>query len=59
MSEKKKTNGNAFDTPITERVPWKKASENSDIPMNLDYFDGSMYEALERVAEKYLIKRVE
>ena len=53
MSEKKKTNANAFDTPITERVPWKKASENSGIPMNLDYFDGTMYEALENVAQKY------
>lgn len=53
MSDKKKTNTNAFDTPITERIPWRKASENSDIPLTLDYFDGSMYEALERVAEKY------
>ena len=53
MSDKKKTNTNAFDTPITERIPWKKASENSGIPMTLDYFEGSMYEALERVADKY------
>ena len=28
MSEKR--NVKAFDTPITERIPWKKASENSD-----------------------------
>ena len=26
-------NKNAFDTPITERMPWAKASLNSDIPL--------------------------
>ena len=42
-----------FTTPITERVPWAKASENSDIPLHLDYFDSSMYEAVENCAKKY------
>ena len=42
-----------FTTPITERVPWTKASENSDIPLHLDYFDSSMYEAVENCAKKY------
>ncbi|MBQ1306924.1 MAG: hypothetical protein IIY56_02085, partial [Erysipelotrichaceae bacterium] len=42
----------AFDTPITERIPWKKASESSDIPLKLDYFIGSMYEALEKTAKE-------
>ena len=43
----------AFDTPITERIPWKKASENSGIPLKLDYFEGSMYEAVERIAKEH------
>ena len=49
MSENK----NAFDTPITERIPWAKASLNSNIPLNLEYFDGSMYEAVEMIAKQY------
>ena len=43
----------AFDTPITERVPWAKVSESSDIPLHLDYFEGSMYEAVEKIAKQY------
>ncbi|MBR6233649.1 MAG: acyl--CoA ligase, partial [Erysipelotrichaceae bacterium] len=43
----------AFDTPITERVPWAKVSESSDIPLHLDYFEGSMYEAVENIAKQY------
>lgn len=43
----------AFDTPITERIPWAKASIESDIPLNLEYFDGSMFEAVERIAKQY------
>ena len=39
--------------PITERVPWAKASESSDIPLHLDYFEASMFEAIENVAKKY------
>jgi len=50
---KKAENSQAFDTPITERIPWKKAAESSDIPLNLEYFDGSMFEAVELVAKKY------
>ena len=44
---------NAFDTPITERIPWAKASLSSDIPLNLDYDDKTMFEAIEDVARKY------
>ena len=43
----------AFKTPITERLPWKKAAENSGLPLTLDYFQGSMYEAVEQIADKY------
>ena len=46
-------NANAFDTPITERIPWAKASLNSDIPLNLDYDDCSMVEEIEAVAKQY------
>ena len=44
---------NAFDTPITERIPWRKASESSNIPLKLDYYDGTMYEAVEKIAKQY------
>ena len=43
----------AYDTPITERIPWAKASISSDIPLKLEYFDGTMFEAVERIANKY------
>jgi len=36
---------------ITAKTPWK--DHMGDVPMHLDYFDGSMCEALERIAEKY------
>ena len=36
---------------ITAKTPW--ASSVGDMPMTLDYFDGSMFEAVERVAERY------
>ena len=39
--------------PITERIPWQKAANNSDIPMSLEYFDGTMYEAVNNIAKKY------
>lgn len=39
--------------PITKRIPWKKTSKASDIPLSLDYFDGSMYDKIESVAKKY------
>ena len=39
---------------ITEtRAPWLK--NLGDVPATLDYFQGSMYEAVEKIAEKYLI----
>ena len=37
---------------IIERVPWAKTSEKSGIPLNLEYFSGTMYEAIERAALK-------
>ena len=36
---------------ITAKTPWK--SSLGDIPFSLDYFEGSMYEAIEKIAEKY------
>ena len=41
------------DKTIVERVPWKKASKASSIPMKLDYFEGSMFDAVEEIAKKY------
>ncbi len=56
MADKKEKTTNtaqAFDTPITERIPWAKASEQSEIPLTLEYFDGSMADAIEEMAKKY------
>ena len=37
---------------ITEtRTPW--IANLGDVPATLDYFQGSMYEAVEKIAEKY------
>ena len=36
---------------ITAKAPWKEFM--GDVPMHLDYFEGSMFEALERIAGKY------
>ena len=36
---------------ITAKTPWKDYM--GDLPMHLDYFDGSMFEAVERIADKY------
>ena len=51
----KKTNTNADYTkiPITERIPWSAASENSDIPLTLDYFDGTLFDSIENIAKQY------
>ena len=38
-------------TEITAKTPW--AGHTGDVPLHLDYFDGSMFEALELVAKKY------
>ena len=35
-------------TEITAKTPWEGSM--GDIPMHLDYFDGSMFEAVERIA---------
>ncbi|MBR4461503.1 MAG: AMP-binding protein [Erysipelotrichaceae bacterium] len=51
--EKTTKTAQAFDTPITERIPWAKASEQSEIPLTLEYFDGSMADAIEEMAKKY------
>ena len=36
---------------ITARTPW--ASHMGDLPLHLDYFEGTMFEAVSLVAEKY------
>ncbi|MBR3560728.1 MAG: AMP-binding protein [Oscillospiraceae bacterium] len=36
---------------ITVKTPWKNSM--GEVPMHLDYFDGSMFEAVENVAKKY------
>ncbi len=36
---------------ITAKTPWKDYM--GDVPMHLDYFEGSMFEAVEKVAQKY------
>ncbi len=36
---------------ITAKTPW--AGHLGDVPMHLDYFDGSMYEAVARIAAQY------
>ena len=38
-------------TEITAKTPW--AGHTGDVPLHLDYFDGSMFEALELIAKKY------
>ncbi|MBO4902862.1 MAG: AMP-binding protein [Lachnospiraceae bacterium] len=38
-------------TEITAKTPWKE--HLGDVPFTLDYFRGSMYEAVERIAEQY------
>ena len=36
---------------ITAKTPWK--DHLGDLPMHLDYFEGTMFEALERIANEY------
>lgn len=36
---------------ITAKAPWK--NHLGDVPFHLDYFEGSMFEAIERVTEQY------
>lgn len=36
---------------ITAKTPWKDYM--GDVPMHIDYFEGSMFEAVEKVAKKY------
>ncbi len=36
---------------ITAKTPWKDYM--GDVPMHIDYFDGSMFEALEKIAKQY------
>jgi len=38
-------------TEITAKMPWK--AQVGDLPLNLDYFQGTMYEAVKAIAEKY------
>ena len=36
---------------VTAKTPWK--DQMGDLPMHLDYFEGSMYEAVAEIARKY------
>ena len=36
---------------ITAKAPWKE--HLGDVPFTLDYFQGSMFEAVANIAEKY------
>ena len=36
---------------ITAKTPW--AGHTEDIPLHLDYFDGSMFDAVKKAAEQY------
>ncbi len=36
---------------VTAKTPWE--GHNADVPMHLDYFEGTMFEGVERVAKKY------
>ena len=36
---------------ITAKTPWKE--HMGDVPMHIDYFEGSMFEAVEAIARKY------
>ncbi len=36
---------------ISAKAPWKNSL--GEVPFTLDYFDGSMFEAVEKIAEKY------
>ena len=36
---------------ITAKTPW--ADHLGDVPMHLDYFEGTMCQAVEAIAEKY------
>ena len=36
---------------ITAKTPWK--GHTGDVPMHLDYFEGSMFEAVDAIAQKY------
>ena len=36
---------------VTAKTPWKQ--NMGDVPMHLDYFEGTMFEALEAIAQKY------
>ena len=36
---------------ISAKAPWR--NHLGEVPFTLDYFDGSMFEAVEKIAEKY------
>lgn len=36
---------------ITAKTPWQNCM--GDVPMHIDYFEGTMFEAVEKIAEKY------
>ena len=44
-------NSETCSDPITAKYPWKDFL--GDIPLHIDYFDGTIYEGIKRSAEKY------
>ena len=42
----------AFDTPITERIPWAK-SKDEEVPLHLEYTDKSMVGKVREIVDKY------
>ena len=36
---------------ITAKTPWEKYM--GDVPMHMEYFEGTMFEAVEAIADKY------
>lgn len=52
-TKKTSTNKKTKLKPITERIPWKQASLSSDIPLNLEYPEWSMFDQIESIAKQY------
>ena len=39
------------ETPVTAKMPW--AGHVGEVPLHLDYFEGSMFDKVADIAEKY------
>ena len=44
-------NSDTATDPITVKTPWKEFL--GSIPFHMEYFDGTLYEAVKRTAEQY------